>query len=60
MNCGSYVSKVSLVLDANKGIRNWSVDTSTKDKFLRVETESLSGEEVVAAVEKAGLKASIV
>lgn len=57
INCGSCVSKVSPVLHAKEGIRAWSVDTTSKDKVLHVETDSLSGEEVVGALKKAGFKA---
>ena len=58
INCGSCVAKVSPVLDATEGINTWSVDTSSKDKVLRVETAAFSEKEVIASVEKAGYRAT--
>ncbi len=57
INCGGCVAKVTPVLDATKGISEWTVDTSQKEKVLTVATDSLSAGEVIATVEKAGFKA---
>ncbi len=54
INCSSCVSKVSTFLNSANGIEEWAVDTSGKDKMLRVKTTSLSEEEIVATVKKAG------
>lgn len=60
INCGSCVSKITPVLEAREGIQNWKVDTSVKDKVLLVETDVLSGEEIVSTVEEAGFKATLI
>ncbi|TXK33233.1 heavy-metal-associated domain-containing protein [Pontibacter qinzhouensis] len=57
INCGGCVSKVTPVLNATEGVCEWNVDTTQKDKILTVKTDSLSADEVVATVEKAGFKA---
>ena len=57
INCGGCVSKVTPVLNSTEGVCEWSVDTTQKDKVLTVKTDSLSANEVIAAVEKAGFKA---
>lgn len=57
INCGGCVAKVTPVLNKTEGIAEWNVDTANKSKVLTVTTDSLSAQEVIATVEKAGFKA---
>ncbi|PRY13790.1 copper chaperone [Pontibacter ummariensis] len=57
INCGGCVSKVTPVLNSTEGVQEWSVDTTQKDKVLTVKTDTLSANEIVATIEKAGFKA---
>ena len=57
INCSGCVEKVTPVLDQNKGISDWKVDTNNPNKILTVETESLNEEQVKEIVQKAGFKA---
>ena len=57
INCSGCVSKVTPMLNAAPGIKEWSVDTANPLKILTVETESLEPDQVRAMVEKAGFKA---
>jgi copper chaperone len=56
INCGGCIKTVTPFLEAEKGISNWQVDTTTADKILTVEGESIQKEEVIRTVEKAGFK----
>lgn len=55
--CGSCVAKVTPTLNERLGEANWKVDTLDPKKILRVSTESLTEEEVIEVVQKAGYKA---
>lgn len=54
INCGGCVAKVTPLLNQEKGVKEWKVDTSTPDKILTVEKEGISESEIIAAVKKAG------
>jgi copper chaperone len=56
INCGSCVNTVTPFLDAEQGLVNWQVDTSTADKILTVEADAQQKETVIKTVEKAGFK----
>lgn len=56
INCGSCIQSVTPFLEAEKEIRNWGVDTTTADKVLTVEGESIQKEMVIRTVEKAGFR----
>lgn len=60
IKCMGCIAKVTPELDAAAGASHWEVDISTPDKVLTVQTEALEAEEVVAAVEKAGFRATVV
>jgi copper chaperone len=55
--CGSCIAKVTPVLNEVMGENAWKVDTANPKKVLTVTTESLSEQDVINAVEKAGYKA---
>ncbi|MCC9136922.1 heavy-metal-associated domain-containing protein [Pontibacter silvestris] len=57
INCGGCVAQVTPVLNSKEGITDWNVDTANKNKVLTVSTDSLSAQEVIDTVEKAGFKA---
>ncbi len=55
INCGGCVSGVTPFLNKLENI-NWSVDTDNPDKILTVETETVSEEDIIKAVKKAGFE----
>ncbi|GAO31159.1 heavy-metal-associated domain-containing protein [Geofilum rubicundum] len=57
INCGGCIKAVTPHLDKAAGIKKWEVDTENPDKILTVETDSLSAEEVLAIIDKAGYEA---
>ena len=59
--CGSCLSKVKPTLDAAEQVKEWSVDTTTKDKLLSVTVEQgATAEDVIATVRSAGFTATAV
>jgi copper chaperone CopZ len=59
INCGNCVRAVTPVLNGEKAIQNWEVDTASPDKILTVTTD-LSPEQVRALVIDAGFEAQAV
>ena len=55
--CGSCIEKVTPVLNEVAGKDQWKVNTQDPKKILTVQSESLTEEEVIGAVKKAGYKA---
>ena len=47
INCGGCVAKVTPHFNDEEGIKKWSVDTTSPQKTLTVETDSLSENEVI-------------
>jgi copper chaperone len=56
INCSGCINTVTPFLEAEKDIQQWQVDTTTADKILTVEGESVQKEAVIRTVEKAGYK----
>lgn len=56
LNCGSCVSKVKPILDADPAIEDWSVDTGTPAKILTVQGDSVSRETVNQHLDQAGFR----
>ncbi|MCZ2356741.1 MAG: heavy-metal-associated domain-containing protein [Bacteroidia bacterium] len=56
INCGGCVSSVKPHLDGAKGIFEWKVDTTAKEKILTVKTSELTQEQIMEIVQKAGFK----
>lgn len=48
--------KVTPFLKDEEGIISWNVDTINPNKVLTVQTDRLSGNEIVATVKEAGFK----
>lgn len=57
INCGGCVARVTPVLNKVAGENNWKVDTQNPNKILSVNTDSISEQDVIQAVTKAGFKA---
>ena len=57
INCTGCVAKVTPHLDNKSEIKDWSVDTTTPNKVLTVETENLNESQVKNLVEQAGFRA---
>jgi copper chaperone len=57
INCSGCVAKVTPILNENKDIQEWSVDTTNPEKILTVQTENLDEKKVASLVAKAGFKA---
>ena len=58
INCDSCVSTITPTLNAIEGIENWEVDTSARDKILKVEAGldlSLSAT-IIEKVKQSGFK----
>lgn len=55
INCGGCVAGVTPFLNKLENI-NWSVDTENPDKILTVESETVSEEEILKTVKKAGFE----
>ncbi|MBC3538301.1 copper chaperone [Rufibacter immobilis] len=56
IKCGGCVATVTPFLNNEKSVEKWQVDTNNPDKILTVEGSTVSEQEVVEAVEKAGFK----
>lgn len=57
INCGGCVAAVKPALDNAEGIIGWEVDTNNPAKILSVDAPTLSEEDIIALVQKAGYKA---
>ncbi len=55
INCSGCVAGVTPFLNKLEGIE-WNVDTDTPEKILTVKTESVSEDEIIKAVKKAGFE----
>lgn len=54
INCSSCIEKIKPALDSAKGIDNWEVDTTDRNKILTVEGEDLFESDIVELVQKEG------
>jgi copper chaperone len=57
IKCGGCIEKVAPVLNGDSRILKWEVDTSSSDRILDVTTETLSAQDIVNLVSKAGFLA---
>ncbi len=58
INCSSCIRAVSGVLNGDKRIVSWTVDTQNPDKILSVEGD-ISPQEVIQTVNQAGFDAAL-
>ena len=56
INCGGCIKAITPVLNGEKAIRHWQVDTDNPDKILTLDTD-LSASEIQALVVEAGFQA---
>lgn len=57
INCSACVAKVTPVLNDQKKVKNWSVNTENPDKILTVEGDNIDETELVQSLSKIGYKA---
>ena len=57
INCGGCIAKVKPGLDNAKGIREWNVDTTNREKSLTVQSAGITANEVIAIIQSKGFKA---
>ncbi|OON68741.1 heavy-metal-associated domain-containing protein [Hymenobacter sp. CRA2] len=56
INCGNCVRAVTPALNELAGAGNWQVDTAVPEKVLTVQSDKLTPEQVVAAVQEEGFE----
>ncbi|MEI9934999.1 MAG: cation transporter [Ferruginibacter sp.] len=56
INCGGCIAIVTPVLNSEKNIEEWAVDTNIPTKVLTVKTD-LNADEIIGTVKKAGFNA---
>ncbi len=59
IKCGGCVATITPFLNNEKGVARWSVDTTSPQKILTVETAGLSAGEIVGILKKAGYQAEL-
>ena len=60
INCAGCVAKVTPYLDKEESINNWQVDTTGKEKILRVSGQEVNPQRVKQVVQDAGFKAELI
>lgn len=56
INCGGCITTVTPFLNGIEGVTQWEVDTTNKDKILTVKTTTISEQQIIEVVQKAGFK----
>ncbi|GAA4509274.1 hypothetical protein GCM10023172_42520 [Hymenobacter ginsengisoli] len=54
INCGGCIKAVTPTLNQEAGAGNWQVDTANPNKILTVTSDTLTADQIVQAVAKAG------
>ena len=54
INCNGCIAKVTPSLNQVKGIARWAVDTANPQRILSVDTEELSGSDIIEVDKNAG------
>ena len=57
IKCGGCIATVTPFLNNNEEISKWTVDLTSPDKLLNVETEKLEAKDVIDLLKQAGYKA---
>ena len=60
VNCGGCIATVTPHLNKLSGIDKWSVDTTTPQKVLTVETSDLEADAIIETLKTAGYKAEVI
>jgi len=56
MKCGGCVEKVTPALNSLAGILRWNVDLTNPDRLLSVESDGVTEQQIIQAVQSAGYK----
>jgi copper chaperone len=56
INCAGCLSKVSPLLNQEKGIKEWDVDLNNSQKILTVKSNSIKEIDIVSTVKKVGFE----
>jgi len=59
VNCGGCIATVTPYLNKLSGIDKWSVDTTTPNKILTVETSDLDPAVIIDTLKEAGYKGEV-
>ena len=59
VNCGGCIATVTPYLNKISGIDKWSVDTTTPNKILTVETSDLDPAVIIDTLKEAGYKGEV-
>lgn len=57
IKCGGCIEKAAPVLNNNKDVLKWEVDTNSPDRILDIKTETLNSQDIINLVSKAGFQA---
>ncbi len=60
VNCGGCIANVTPHLNKLSGIDKWSVDTTTPEKILTVETTGLQADAIIETLKIAGYKGEVI
>lgn len=60
INCGGCVAKVTPFLNKLAGEGNWSVDTDSPSKVLKLNKEGVSSGDVIAGLDQLGYHAEVI
>ena len=56
MKCGGCVEKVTPVLNSLAGVARWDVDLTNSGRLLSVESDGVTEQQIIQAVQSAGYK----
>jgi len=60
VNCGGCIATVTPYLNNLSGIDKWSVDTTTPEKILTVDTADLKADAIIETLKIAGYKGEVI
>ena len=60
VNCGGCIATVTPHLNNLSGIDKWSVDTTTPEKVLTVDTTDLEADAIIETLKIAGYKGEVI
>ena len=60
LKCGGCEAKVKPLLDALDQVKEWSVDLTVQPKTVTVNGDNIQASDIIATIEKAGVKAELI
>lgn len=54
ITCGNCVQRITPFLEEINEVTSWSVDTTSEDKILTIETDTIEATQIVKVIEDAG------